>query len=398
MKSILYQLNQQSLWWEYLAYKSEKNHFTAKETQELTEFIESKKYEDVVKKILNHESLSIPKKNLINKLGGKKRTVYSFQEDENRVLKLLSYLLYRYDDKQSPGCYSFRKGFGVHKAVYKIISTPGIANMWSYKLDIKNYFNSISIPLLLPVLEQMIADDDLLYQFFCRMFSENKALFGSEIILENRGVMAGTPTSPFLANIYLNELDAYFTGRGILYARYSDDIIVFAKTEEKLMEYKNILHDFLRKYELSVNADKEKYSKPLEAWEYLGIEYQHGRIDLASGTKQKLKGKIKRKARALYRWKLKKNATDEQAMKVMIRIFNRKFFESRNPHDLTWSRWFFPIVTEKTGFKEIDAYLQQYIRYIATGCHNKKNYKITYDVLKELGYKSLVNEYYKAKK
>ena len=109
------------------------------------------------------------------------------------------------------------------------------------------------------------------------------------------------------------------------------------------------------------------------------------------------KGKIKRKARALRRWKLRKNATDDQTMKVMIRIYNKKFFECGSRHELTWSRWFFPIVTEEIGFKQIDAYLQQYIRYIPTGCHSKKNYKTTYKKLKELGYRSLVNEYYKFK-
>ena len=166
MESILYKLNNQSIWQEYLEYKSEKNHFTKKEKQELTEFIDFKKYEIVVKNILNNKPLSIPQKKLINKIGGKKRVVYSFLDDENKVLKLLSYLLYYYDDKQSSGCYSFRKGLSVQKAIHKIISIPNISKMWVYKLDIKNYFNSISIPILLPILENIICDDRLLYQFF----------------------------------------------------------------------------------------------------------------------------------------------------------------------------------------------------------------------------------------
>jgi len=100
--SILYQLNNQSVWQEYLEYKLEKDHFTEKEKQELIAFIEFEKYDVVVRNILNNEGLSIPQKKLINKFDGNKRVVYSFQEDENRVLKLLSYLLYRYDNEQSP--------------------------------------------------------------------------------------------------------------------------------------------------------------------------------------------------------------------------------------------------------------------------------------------------------
>ncbi|MDR0288010.1 MAG: hypothetical protein LBI03_09955 [Clostridiales bacterium] len=398
MENILHSLNQPAVWQEYLEYKRDGAHLTEKEVNELAEFIDLKKYGSVTEYIISNKNLSIPVKKLINKIGGgKKRVVYSFQDDENKVLKLISFLLYRYDGKQSAACYSFKKGYGVQRALNKIIHTPGISELWCYKLDIKDYFNSISIPVLLPILEQILDDDKELYRFFYNLLSENKAYYEGGIIQENRGVMAGTPTSPFLANIYLKEVDSYFINHNIIYARYSDDIIVFAETEKELMDYRDILYKFLDKYKLSVNTEKEKIAKPLEAWEYLGVEYQNGRIDLSSATKQKLKGKIKRKARALRRWKIKKNAGDDQTMKVMIRVFNKKFFENKDPHDLTWSRWFFPILTEINGFKEIDAYLQQYIRYIPTGCHGKKNYKITYDTLKNLGYRSLVNEYYKFK-
>lgn len=399
MDSILYRLNQESLWLEYLEYKTEKGHLTIKEKTELIEFIHLKKYESVVQRIQNGEGLTIPEKKIINKIGSnKKRVVYSFKEDENRVLKLLSYLLYKYDDKQSPGCFSFRKGYGAHKAIYKIINSHNISNMWCYKLDIKDYFNSISIPILLPILKNVIDDDEFLYHFLELMLSENKACYADKIIEDTRGVMAGTPTSPFLANIYLTELDTYFIDRRILYARYSDDIIVFAWSEEKLIEYKTVIMTFLEKYKLSVNPKKEMVVAPSEPWEFLGVSFQENQIDLSLATRDKLKGKIRRKARALRRWQIKKKTSDEQAMKAMIKVFNRKFFELNDPSDLTWSRWFFPLVTVKDGLSEIDNYLQQYIRYIPSGCHSKKNYKTKYNDLKKLGYKSLVNEYYKFKK
>ena len=46
--------------------------------------------------------------------------------------------------------------------------------------------------------------------------------------------MAGMPLSAFFCNVYLMELDAWFEERKILYARYSDDIIVFAEREEQI--------------------------------------------------------------------------------------------------------------------------------------------------------------------
>ncbi|MBR0531550.1 MAG: group II intron reverse transcriptase/maturase, partial [Bacteroidales bacterium] len=54
-----------------------------------------------------------------------------------------------------------------------------------------------------------------------------------------RGVMAGTPTAPFLANVYLMEVDHHFEGEGVIYARYSDDIIILAEDQEELSRRKN---------------------------------------------------------------------------------------------------------------------------------------------------------------
>ena len=395
MKSILYKLKEEDTWKEYLNYKLEKANLSKKEQLELIEYINSKKYIEVVENVLLEKNLSIPEKKCINKLGNnKKRVVYSFKYDEVKLLKVIAFLLYCYDEKQSNGCFSFRKGFGAHKAIKVLTKTEEISKMWSYKLDIHDYFNSIPIPKLLPILKEVIKDDMLLYEFFENFLTEDKAYYCENIMNEKRGVMAGTPTSPFLANIYLKEIDEYFIKEKIPYARYSDDIIFFTKTEEELIKYRDIMLNFLNKYELTINTEKEKINKPEEEWEFLGVSFKNGEIDLSEATKNKLKGKISRKARAIRRWMLRKNATNTQAMKVMIKIFNRKFYTNNNINELTWAKWFFPLITKDEGLREIDNYLQKYIRYIPYGKHSKKNYKVKYKDLKELGYKSLVNEYY----
>ena len=74
---------------------------------------------------------------------------------------------------------------------------------------------------------------------------------------------------------------------------------------------------------------------------------------------------------------------------------NYKFFTVDKSTEFTWSRWFFPNLTTDNGLKEIDAYMQQYIRYCVTGKHSKGNYRITYEQMKNWGYRNLVHEYYK---
>ena len=63
--------------------------------------------------------------------------------------------------------------------------------------------------------------------------------------------------------------------------------------------------------------------------------------------------------------------------------------------ELSWKYWFFPTITTAESLKIIDNYMQEQERYIVTGKHNKRNYKIVpYSLLKDCNYKSLVNEYY----
>ena len=398
MESIIKQLTQQDVWEEFLAYRLLKGRFTWHEFYEADRYVEREEYLPLAQRIVQGEGLGIPQKKIINKMGtGKKRVVYSFAPDEMTILKLLAFKLYDYDKWFSPNCYAFRRGVKASDAVFDIIHAIGDQKMWAYKLDIHNYFNSIPIDILLPMLKEMMADDEPLYHFFERMLTNDRVIYNGETIQEKHGVMAGTPTSPFLANVYLKAVDKHFHDAHVTYARYSDDIIIFAPDLDTLEEHKSRMADFLKQYQLEMNPDKEKVYSPDEAYEFLGFKC-HGRdIDISEATVKKMKGKIRRAAKSLMRWSSKKYIEPEKAMKGLINHFNRVFFEDGDTETLTWSRWFFHVINQTNGLKEIDHYLQQNIRFLSTGKHNKTNYKTDYAQLKRLGYKSLVNEYYKYK-
>ncbi len=398
MESIIKQLTQQDVWEEFLAYRLLKGRFTWHEFYEADRYVEREEYLPLAQRIVQGEGLDIPHKKIINKMGtGKKRVVYSFAPDEMTILKLLAFKLYDYDRWFSPNCYAFRRGVKASDAVFDIIHAIGDQKMWAYKLDIHNYFNSIPIDILLPMLKEMMTNDLPLYHFFKRMLTNDRVIYNGETIQEKHGVMAGTPTSPFLANVYLKAVDKHFHDARVTYARYSDDIIIFAQDLETLEEHKSQMASFLRQYQLEINPNKERIYSPNEAYEFLGFKCHGRNIDISEATIKKTKGKIKRAAKSLMRWSSKKNIEPEKAMKGLINHFNRVFYEDGDTEMLTWSRWFFPVINQTNGLKEIDHYLQQNIRFLSTGKHNKTNYKTVYTQLKRLGYKSLVNEYYKYK-
>ena len=398
MESILTQLTRQETWEEFLAYRLMKGRFTWHEFDEADTYVEREEYLPLAKRIVQGEGLGIPLKKIVNKMGtGKKRVVYSFAPEEMTILKLLAFKLYDYDEWFAPNCYAFRRGMKASDAVFDMIRAIGDKEMWAYKLDIHNYFNSISIEILLPILAEMMAEDLPLYHFFEKMLTEKRVIYNGEAILENHGVMAGTPTSPFLANVYLKAVDKYYHDAQVTYARYSDDIIIFAPDRKTLEEHQRRMADFLKEYQLEINPDKERIYAPDEAYEFLGFKCHGHDIDISEATQKKMKGKIRRATKRLMRWSSKNQLEPEKAMKGLINHFNRVFFENGDTESLTWSRWFFPVINQTDGLKEIDHYLQQNIRFLSTGKYNKANYKTDYAQLKQLGYKSLVNEFYKYK-
>ena len=155
---------------------------------------------------------------------------------------------------------------------------------------------------------------------------------------------------------------------------------------------------------LKINHEKEYITKPGEVWEFLGFSYCNGEIELSTNSIRKMKQKIKRKSEALRRWQRKKGLPVEKAAIGFINTINNKLNGRNNSNvksydfsEFTWSLWFFPNITTTKGLKIIDDYMQEYIRYTITGRHYKGNYRIKYETLKKLGYRNLVNEYYKSK-
>ncbi len=398
--SLIDLLDDDKLWDEYLNHKINQSLLPTKVIEQYQTFINSRKYKTITSKMVNDTyTFNYPTKVLISKMGkSKKRIVYMYNDEEKYILKLLSYLLYKYDYLFAPNLYSFRKQKGVKQAIYDLTKDKKINNIYAYKVDIANYFNSIPISQLLPDLKQDLQDDKL-YTLLEQILTNKYVIYNNQIIEDiNKGIMAGVPISAFLANYYLKDLDTFFYNQKIRYARYADDIIVFDENKKKLNEYIQYIKNYLNQKGLSINQDKEAFYNKGDAIPFLGFVYHQGIIDINDNAKRKIKGKIRRSARGLRRWMIKNNASNEVTIKAINRKFNRKFY-GKQENELTWKYWFFKTINTTNSLKDIDQYLQDYERYIITGVHNKKNLaKVPYSFLKQCNYRPLVAEYYKDKK
>ncbi len=397
-KSLLQLLYDEQSWHDFLLYKQESGNISRQDKVDLERFICGREYEEILAKI-KQSGFSIPRKKIISKVqSSKKRVVYVFPREENYIQKLLTFLLIRrYDYAFAKNLYSFRACHGVRSAVAFLKKTRDLSAKYVYKADIHDYFNSVDITLLLPRLKKIMVDDMGTYSLIEELLTDSRVILSDgSVVSEVKGIMAGMPLSAFLANVYLSGLDNYFQRENMLYARYSDDIILFTSTEkerEALVEY---LHAYLKSLHLTLNPSKEEYASPGQKWNFLGISYQSGVFDISEVSATKLKKKMRRKSRALLRWKSRKGLSNENAAKAFVKVFDRKLYNNLQS-ELTWTRWFFPVINTTETLSQIDHYMQDCLRYIATEKRNSTRFKFTYEEMKRLGYRSLVHEYYLVK-
>lgn len=387
-----------NIYWDSFINHKINNNTSKKEIKEYQELKNNIKIKEIISNIKNNNyTFTIPQKIEINKIKKKKkRIVYQYSKEETYVLKYITYLLHEYDYLFSPNLYSFRQNISVKNAIQEL-KKINITNKYSYKLDIENYFNSINIDKLLKDLKQNL-NDEKLYNLIKELLINKKVIYKDKIVEEEKGIMAGVPLSSFLANYYLKDLDNYFYKNNITYLRYADDIIITTNNKKDLIKHQKTIKKALEKKELSINKDKEFLYNPNDKIEYLGFSISQQEIDISTNSLNKIKGKIKRSSKSIRRWMIKKNIKEETALKTMTKKFNKKFL-GKEENELSWKYWYFPLINTTKSLKTIDEYMQQQLRYLITGKHNKKNYeKVPYDLLKKCNYKSLINEYYKYKK
>ena len=85
-----------------------------------------------------------------------------------------------------------------------------------------------------------------------------------------KGMPQGSPISPLLSNILLDELDKELVRRGLGYVRYADDFSICAKSKVEAREIGNAIYEFLRdKLRLPINREKSGILRPVN-FEMLG--------------------------------------------------------------------------------------------------------------------------------
>ena len=126
-----------------------------------------------------------------------------------------------FDGEFSQSSYGFREGRNAHQAIKKsgeyIKEGKGIV----VDIDLEKFFDKVNHDRLMHRLSQKIGDKVLLR--LIRRYLQSGILTGGLISQRTEGTPQGSPLSPFLSNIVLDELDKELEKRGHQFCRYADD-------------------------------------------------------------------------------------------------------------------------------------------------------------------------------
>jgi RNA-directed DNA polymerase len=165
--------------------------------------------------------------------------------------------------------YGFRPGRSQQMAIQQARCYVEEGYTHVVKIDLAKFFDRVNHDRLMSRLAQRIDDKRALR--LIRAFLTSGILVGDLIEESDEGTPQGGPLSPLLSNIVLDELDRELEKRGLRFARYADDCMIYVRSRkagERVMQ--SVSRFVVRKLKLAVNEAKSSVSRPWQV-RYLGF-------------------------------------------------------------------------------------------------------------------------------
>lgn len=233
------------------------------------------------------KEVMIPKPN-----GGKRQLGIPTVKDRLVQQAIGQVLSKRYDPTFSDNSYGFRPGRNAHKALRKAGKYVAEGKSWIIDIDLAKFFDEVNHDRLLWQLGTRIGDKRVLQ--LIGKFLRAGMLSGGMTNQRVKGTPQGSPLSPLLSNIVLDELDKELERRGHCFVRYADDIIIMVGSELSAERVMNSLTKFIEtRMRLKINREKSQIISPYQL-NYLGHSIlKDGSLRLSRKSKQRFKAKLK---------------------------------------------------------------------------------------------------------
>lgn len=193
----------------------------------------------------------------------------------------------RFEAGFSKSSYGFRPGLGQQDAIREAEAIVRSGKNWVVDIDLEKFFNRINHDKVLQLVGEKVKDNRVI-----RLIGESlrSGVQTGEIM---EGTMQGSPLSPLLSNIVLDELDKELEKRGLKFCRYADDCNIYVGSEKAGKRVMESIRKYIeKKLKLKINESKSKVGLA-ETVKFLGVTIYKGTVIIAKKSIKRAMEKIK---------------------------------------------------------------------------------------------------------
>ena len=230
---------------------------------------------------------------LIRKEGSDKKRKLGIPVVMDRIVSQSVNLVFEgiFDPTFTASNFGFRRGKSQHAAIKHVQAIVLEGYEWCASVDLKSFFDEIPHGLILKLIRRKIADEALV-TLIARALKAGVMVDG-KLEKTTKGCPQGSPVSPLLSNIVLNELDQELERRGHRYCRWADDFLTLVKSERAAKRVMDGIVKYLEE-ELQLPVNKEKsMTSPIKDVPFLGFQILRGKIRVSNKARVKFKDKVR---------------------------------------------------------------------------------------------------------
>ena len=200
-----------------------------------------------------------------------------------------------YEPQFSDNSYGFRPRRSAHGALRKCQEYITEGYTCAVDLDLEKFFDTVQHIKLIEVLSRTIHDGRVIS--LIHKYLNAGVQVGSKLQTNEVGVPQGSPISPILSNIMLNEMDKELERRGHKFVRYADDVLILCRSKRSAERTMSSMTHFIEdKLFLKANRSKSQTAH-IRKVKFLGYSFYKmkgkGRLRVHPKSVKKMKAKIK---------------------------------------------------------------------------------------------------------
>lgn len=242
------------------------------QSDELRQFINTN-YQQLCERVLsgNYRPDPVKKVEISKPQGGVRLLGIPTVKDRLLQTAVCQWLAPQVDKDFHKNSYGFRPGRNAQQAVTAAAAFLNEGYDWIIELDLEKFFDRVNHVKLLGILGKRISDKRIMR--LIKLWLKSGIMEGGLTSQRTEGTPQGSPLSPLLSNILLDELDKTLESRGHRFVRYADDCSIYVKSEKAAIRVMEVIVNYLENgLALKVNKEKSKISRPHESY-LLGFSF-----------------------------------------------------------------------------------------------------------------------------